>query len=37
MQNIPPGKYALLVFLDENNNDRLDKNFIGIPNEPLGF
>ncbi len=37
IQNIPPGKYALLVFFDENNNDRLDKNFIGIPNEPLGF
>jgi outer membrane protein len=35
--NIPPGEYALLVFLDENNNDRLDRNFIGIPNEPLGF
>ena len=37
IQNIPPGEYALLVFFDENNNDRLDKNFIGIPNEPLGF
>jgi len=35
--NIPPGEYALLVFFDENNNDRLDRNFIGIPNEPLGF
>jgi outer membrane protein len=37
IQDIPPGEYALLVFLDENNNGRLDKNFIGIPNEPLGF
>jgi outer membrane protein len=37
IQNIPPGEYALLVFFDENNNGRLDKNFIGIPNEPLGF
>ena len=37
IQNIPPGEYALLVFFDENNNGRLDKNFIGIPSEPLGF
>jgi outer membrane protein len=37
IQNISPGEYALLVFYDENNNDRLDKNFIGIPSEPLGF
>jgi len=37
IQNIPPGEYALLVFFDENNNGRLDKIFIGIPNEPLGF
>ncbi len=31
------GEYALVVYLDENNNGRLDKNFIGIPREPLGF
>ncbi len=37
IRDIPPGKYALLVYFDENNNDRLDRNFIGIPNEPLGF
>ena len=37
IQDIPPGEYALLVYFDENNNDRLDRNFIGIPNEPLGF
>jgi outer membrane protein len=37
IQNILPGEYALLVYLDENNNDRLDRNFIGIPKEPLGF
>ena len=34
---VPPGEYALLVYFDENNNDRLDRNFIGVPNEPLGF
>lgn len=37
IRNIPAGEYALLVYHDENNNDRIDKNFIGIPREPLGF
>ncbi len=37
IENIFPGEYALLVYHDENNNHRLDKNFIGIPTEPLGF
>lgn len=31
------GEYALVVYQDENGNGRLDKNFIGIPSEPLGF
>ncbi len=35
--NVPPGEYALLVYYDENGNARIDKNFIGIPREPLGF
>ena len=37
LENIPPGEYALLVHYDENNNGQIDKNFIGIPKEPLGF
>lgn len=37
MEGIEPGEYALLVYFDENGNKRIDKNFIGIPNEPLGF
>jgi outer membrane protein len=37
LENIPPGEYVLLVHHDENNNDQIDKNFIGIPKEPLGF
>ncbi len=37
IENVPPGEYALLVYHDENNNERIDKNFIGIPKEPLGF
>ncbi len=35
--NIPSGEYALLVYFDENNNGQIDRNFIGIPVEPLGF
>ena len=31
------GDYALVVYHDENGNGRLDRNFIGIPREPLGF
>lgn len=37
IENVVPGEYALLVYFDENGNGRIDKNFIGIPNEPLGF
>jgi uncharacterized protein (DUF2141 family) len=29
------GDYALFVFHDENNNGKLDTNFIGIPREPV--
>tara|TARA_R110002051_G_scaffold324121_2_gene420135 strand:+ start:19199 stop:19609 length:411 start_codon:yes stop_codon:yes gene_type:complete len=35
--NIPPGTYAIAVFHDENSNEKLDTNFMGIPKEPLGF
>ena len=35
--NLPNGKYALAVFHDENANEKLDTNFIGVPKEPLGF
>ena len=37
IKDVAPGTYALLVYYDENNNDRLDRNFIGIPKEPIGF
>lgn len=37
IENVEPGEYALLVYFDENNNGRIDKNFIGIPKEPLAF
>lgn len=34
---LPAGTYAVLVFSDRNDNQELDKNFIGIPIEPIGF
>ena len=35
--NIQNGKYAISVYHDENNNKKLDKNFIGLPKEDYGF
>lgn len=32
-EQLPPGKYALSLFHDENGNYALDTNFIGIPKE----
>jgi outer membrane protein len=37
LSDVPPGDYALMVHHDENSNGILDKNFIGIPREPVGF
>jgi acyl-CoA reductase-like NAD-dependent aldehyde dehydrogenase/uncharacterized protein (DUF2141 family) len=34
--DLPPGHYAVSVYLDENQNGKLDINFIGIPKEPVG-
>lgn len=36
-KNIPGGKYAIAVFLDENGNYELDRNIFGIPEEKYGF
>ncbi|MDO3722087.1 MipA/OmpV family protein [Marinobacter sp. chi1] len=33
----PTGEVAVLVYLDENNNGALDRNFFGIPREPVGL
>lgn len=35
--NIPPGTYAVQVFQDENDNQQIDRNFIGLPTEGMGF
>jgi uncharacterized protein (DUF2141 family) len=37
VQNVKPGRYAIAAFLDANGNGRLDRNLIGLPNEPYGF
>ncbi|MDY6857535.1 MAG: MipA/OmpV family protein [Thermodesulfobacteriota bacterium] len=37
LEDVPHGEYALIVYYDENDNDLIDKNFIGIPKEPIGF
>jgi uncharacterized protein (DUF2141 family) len=35
--SLPPGEYAFAVFHDENSNQNLDQNFLGIPKEGFGF
>ncbi|SNY95247.1 DUF2141 domain-containing protein [Flagellimonas pacifica] len=37
IENIPAGEYALAVFHDENANDKLDTNWLGIPKEKVAF
>lgn len=34
--NIDEGEYAIKVFHDENNNKKIDRNFLGIPKEGYG-
>ena len=36
-ENIPQGSYAVSVMHDENQNDKLDSNMMGIPKEGYGF
>jgi len=33
---LPAGEYAVSIYLDENGNRKLDKNWLGIPKEPVG-
>lgn len=37
LSEVTEGDVALLVFHDENGNGVLDRNFIGIPREPIGL
>src|SRR5215472_5550926 len=34
--DLPAGVYAVSVFHDENMNQKLDKNFVGVPKEGYG-
>ncbi|HRW62121.1 MAG TPA: DUF2141 domain-containing protein [Bacteroidales bacterium] len=36
-ENLNKGNYAFRYFHDENNNDKLDSNWMGIPKEGYGF
>ncbi len=36
-KNIEPTYYAVKVYLDTNNNKKLDKSFLGVRKEPYGF
>jgi uncharacterized protein (DUF2141 family) len=36
-EQIPPGVYAISVLHDINDNQDLDRKFMGIPKEPFGF
>jgi len=35
--NVVPGRYALSFIHDENDNKKLDTNFIGVPKEGFGY
>jgi uncharacterized protein (DUF2141 family) len=34
---LPPGKYAVAVLDDANENQKLDRNLLGVPTEGFGF
>jgi uncharacterized protein (DUF2141 family) len=36
-EDLPHGDYALKIFHDENDNQKLDTNFVGFPKEKFGF
>lgn len=35
--DLPPGRYAIRAYHDENGNRSLDRTGIGIPDEPVGY
>lgn len=36
-ENVPAGEYGVAAIHDENRNNKLDRNFLGIPKEGFGF
>jgi uncharacterized protein (DUF2141 family) len=37
IEGVPFGEYAVKLFHDEDQDDRVDRNFIGMPSEDIGF
>lgn len=37
IDSLPFGEYAIKLFHDEDGDDKLDRNFIGLPKEQYGF
>jgi uncharacterized protein (DUF2141 family) len=37
VKGVPAGTWAVLAWQDENGNNELDRNLVGIPKEPYGF
>jgi uncharacterized protein (DUF2141 family) len=37
IQNLPPGVYAAQAYHDKNDNNKVDRNLLGIPTENVGF
>ena len=37
LHDIPPGAYAIKTYQDLNNNGKMDRTWIGLPEEPYGF
>ncbi len=37
IENLESGKYAFRYFHDENMNEQIDTNWLGIPKEGIGF
>ena len=36
-EGLAPGEYAVALFHDQNDNNKLDKSDLGLPKEPYGF
>ncbi len=36
-EDVPPGRYAASAYHDENDNGKLDRNFLGLPSEDFAF
>jgi uncharacterized protein (DUF2141 family) len=37
VKDLPPGTYAVQAYQDRNDNHSVDRNFLGLPTEGVGF